>query len=74
MPLGAGYNTLVRDGGVEGVVIHLAKHVNAISHTDGSCAQKQDAVMLKLPDMPQRLGFLVWNLWSRSLALLAVVW
>ena len=35
MPLGAGSNTLVRDGGVEGVVIHLAKHVNAISHKKG---------------------------------------
>jgi UDP-N-acetylmuramate dehydrogenase len=36
MPLGAGSNTLVRDGGVDGVVLHLSKHVNAISHTDGS--------------------------------------
>jgi UDP-N-acetylmuramate dehydrogenase len=35
MPLGAGSNTLVRDGGVEGVVIHLAKNINALSHTTG---------------------------------------
>ena len=34
-PLGAGSNTLVRDGGIEGVVLQLSKHVNAISHTDG---------------------------------------
>ena len=35
MPLGAGSNTLVRDGGVEGVVIHLAKHINGLSHKTG---------------------------------------
>jgi UDP-N-acetylmuramate dehydrogenase len=35
MPLGAGSNTLVRDGGVEGVVIHLAKNINALSHATG---------------------------------------
>ena len=32
MALGAGSNTLVRDGGVEGVVIHLSKHLNTIRH------------------------------------------
>ena len=35
MPLGAGSNTLVRDGGVKGVVIHLAKHINVLSHKTG---------------------------------------
>ena len=30
MALGAGSNTLIRDGGVEGVVIHLGKHLNTM--------------------------------------------
>lgn len=32
--LGAGSNSLIRDGGIEGVVIHLAAHMNRIDHND----------------------------------------
>jgi len=38
--LGAGSNMLVRDGGIDGVVINMCTHMNKISHEDGIiCAQ-----------------------------------
>ncbi|EHI47727.1 UDP-N-acetylenolpyruvoylglucosamine reductase [SAR116 cluster alpha proteobacterium HIMB100] len=32
--LGAGSNSLIRDGGMDGIVIHLAAHLTKITHTD----------------------------------------
>ena len=52
MALGAGSNTLVRDGGVDGVVIHLGKHLNTIRHEGEILVAQAGCVqMQKLPDM-----------------------
>lgn len=32
--LGAGSNSLIRDGGIDGVVLHLSAHLNGIEHED----------------------------------------
>ena len=32
--LGAGSNSLIRDGGIDGVVIHLAEHLTQVTHAD----------------------------------------
>src|SRR5690242_19681219 len=43
--LGAGSNTIVRDGGIEGIVIRLGRGFNEIAVEEGACARAGTAAL-----------------------------